>query len=101
VSRTTPNAQLCATFGRSLEPIEIDGAVVLATNASGQRVREVRLRVEYLRPGNSSWWSLASGVAHRIGLGHAPSGTWIVFLLLALTIAIAALASRLVLRELR
>jgi hypothetical protein len=36
-----------------------------------------------------------------MGFGHAPSGTWIVFLLLALTIAIVALASRLLLRELR
>jgi hypothetical protein len=101
VSSTTPNVRLCTTFGRSLEPIEINGTVVSATNPSGQKVREVRLRVEYMRPGSSSWWSLASGVAHRIGLGHAPSGTWIVFLLLAITIAIAALASRLVLRELR
>jgi hypothetical protein len=36
-----------------------------------------------------------------MGFGHAPSGTWIVFLLIALAITTTALASRLLLRELR
>jgi hypothetical protein len=101
VSSTVSTARLCTTFGKSLEPIEINGAEVQTTGPGGTRARAVRLRFEYMRPGSSSWWSLARGVAHRMGFGHAPSGTWIVFLLIALTIAIAALASRLVLRELR
>jgi hypothetical protein len=36
-----------------------------------------------------------------MGLGHAASGTWIVFLVLALMLAVVILASRLALRELR
>jgi hypothetical protein len=36
-----------------------------------------------------------------MGLGRAASGTWIVFLALALMLAVVILASRLVLRELR
>ena len=59
------------------------------------------LRFEYLRPGSSSWWSLASSVAHRMGLGRSPAGTWIVFFLIAIMIAVAALASLMVLREMR
>jgi len=35
-----------------------------------------------------------------MGLGHAASGTWVVFLLIALMIVVAVLASRLLLREL-
>ena len=101
VSRTIPNVRLCVTFGPALEPVEINGAEVRTSTPSGKTVRGVRLRVEYLRPGHASWWSLASSVAHRMGLGHAPSGTWIVFLLIALMITVATLASRLLLRELR
>jgi hypothetical protein len=101
VSRTIPNARICIAFGAAVEPIEINGAVVQTTTASGQASRAVRFRVEYLRRGHASWWSLASSVARRMGLGHAPAGTWIVFLLIALMITVAALTSRLLLRELR
>jgi hypothetical protein len=101
VPRTIPNTRICIAFGPAVEPIEINGAQVQTTTASGSTGRAVRFRVEYLRVGHSSWLSLASSVAHRMGLGHAPSGTWIVFLLIALMITVAALASRLILRELR
>jgi hypothetical protein len=56
--------------------------------------------MEYLRPQPKSWWSLASSIAYRMGLGRAVGGTWIVFLALALTLAVALLALRLTLREL-
>ena len=52
-----------------------------------------RMRVEYLAAGNHSWLALARHVARRMGLGHAPSGGWIViplFLLMALASVLAA-----------
>jgi hypothetical protein len=101
VPRTITNARLCVSFGGALEPVELNGELVPTTLPSGKRAHLLRFRIEYLHPGHSSWWSLASTVAHRMGFGHAPSGTWIVFLLLALTITVSALASRLLLRELR
>jgi hypothetical protein len=97
VPRATPNASICTTFGPAVELIELNGGVVQAGNGTTGRA----LRVEYLRPGPASWWSLAPSVAHRMGFGHAPSGTWIVFALIALMITVATLASRMVLRELR
>ncbi len=60
-----------------------------------------RATVEYLRQGSSSWWSLATQVARRMGLGHAGSGTWCVFLVLALMGGVIVLVSRLTLRELQ
>jgi hypothetical protein len=101
VERAIPNATVCVAFGPSVEEIEINGSVVRTTSASGKPAQAVRLRFEYMSPAHRSWWSIVSPVARRMGFGHAPSGTWIVFLLLALAIAIVALASRLVLRELR
>jgi hypothetical protein len=59
-----------------------------------------RVRVEYLRPSHSSWWSLAPEVARRMGLGHAPSGTWGALLALALMGSVFALCARVILREL-
>jgi hypothetical protein len=60
-----------------------------------------RITAEYLRPGRSSWWSLLDEVARRAGLGHAPSGTWVAGLLVALMAGVLALCSRLLVRELR
>ena len=100
VLRTTPNTEICIAFGPALEPITIHGAVRTTTVGGGTRAG-VRFRVEYLRPGHTSWWSMASSVARRMGLGHSPTGTWIAWLIIALMITVAALASRLILRELR
>jgi hypothetical protein len=101
VPRTIPNADICIAFGGAIEPVQINGARVPTATAGGRTGEAVRLRVEYLRPGHASWWSLASSVARRMGLGHAPGGTWVVFFVIALMITVATLASRLVLRELR
>lgn len=59
-----------------------------------------RVRIEYLRPGPSSWWSLAPSVARRMGLGHAWSGAWSAILVAALMGAVAILCLRLALRGL-
>jgi hypothetical protein len=108
VARTIPAATICVAFGQAVEPVLINGTrVPTEIRSTGPRStpesnsEALRLRVEYLRPGPDSWWSMVSSVAHRMGLGHWPSGTWIVFVLLAIMLAIAALASRLVLGELR
>lgn len=60
-----------------------------------------RVRIEYLRSGERSWWSMIDEVAWRLGLGRAASGTWNALLLVALTLTLVALSSWLVTRELR
>jgi hypothetical protein len=97
VGRTIPDIRICATIGAVVEPIQVNGAQV-RTPAGGQ---VVLLRMEYLRPGPRSWLSLASSIARDMGIGHAPSGAWGAYTAIAVMIAASALASRLVLRELR
>lgn len=58
------------------------------------------LDIEYLGPGQGSWWTRLLPVARRMGLGRAFSGTWIVLLIAAMVAAVGVLAARLVLREL-
>ena len=101
VPRAIPNTHICLKLGPAIEYIQINGARARTIDVNG-RVRQVtRLRFEYLRAGNGSWWSRASSIARHMGLGHAASGTWIVFLVVGLMLTVAALASRLVIRELK
>jgi len=56
--------------------------------------------IEYLRPGESSWWSLATSVARRMGLGRAETGTWVALLAILLMVAVGGAMSRVILKEL-
>ena len=101
VSHTTRDVNICITPGPILEPVEIQGAIVGTDTGESHTTPTSRFRIEYLRSGHRSWWSLATSVARRLGLGHAPSGTWIVLLLLALMAVVTTMTSWTILRELR
>ncbi|HLM85439.1 MAG TPA: hypothetical protein VK272_04535 [Solirubrobacteraceae bacterium] len=60
-----------------------------------------RLRVEYLRPSGSSWWSLLPDVARRMGLGRAWAGIWSALLAAVSMCGVVLVCSRLILGELR
>jgi hypothetical protein len=96
VPRRIPGTRICTTIGPLSEFLQINGARVQTSAAGGHTIS---LRMEYLRPGPRSWLSLASSVARHMGIGHAPSGTWVAFLALALMLTAATLTSRLILRE--
>lgn len=96
----TSGVRLCFTlFLNGEEFAELTGELTkpaLAAHAKTGSLRG-RLRVEYLRRGRSSWWSLAPSVARRMGLGHAASGTWSVLLVVALMGGVVILCSRAIL----
>ena len=100
VSNTVRDTRLCMTLGPSAELIGIRGNPPAPSTEGFYNLQNVRLRTEYLRPGSSSWWSQASSIAHRFGLGRAPGGTWIGFLVIAVMLGVAVIASRLTLKEL-
>ena len=85
--RTVSGTRVCVSFAAQDETVVVQGN-------SG------RMWIEYLRPGSSSWASLVSSTARRMGLGRAGAGSWVVFVALALLAAVVVLASRLVLGEL-
>jgi hypothetical protein len=101
LAHAVSGARICTTIGPAAEPFRLYGIRARPPLVVTGRLRNVMLRMEYLRPGQSSWLSLTSSIAYHMGLGRAASGTWIVFLALALMLGIAALATRLTLRELR
>jgi hypothetical protein len=98
------DVELCFTlFLNGDESIALTGEQTDSAHAASYQYGSLpgRVRVEYLRPSRSSWLSLAPEVARRMGLGHAPSGTWSVLLVIALMATVLALCARMIVRELR
>jgi hypothetical protein len=98
VPRAISSARICFTLGPTREFVLRLGRELRARNAHG--VPSLRMRIEYLAPGEATWWASALSVARRIGLGRAPSGTWVALLLVALMAIVATLASYLCVRNL-
>jgi hypothetical protein len=98
------DAKICLTRGPPVAaPVEIAGNIAptgLAATVNGKPLPG-RMRIEYLTHGHRSWLSLAAHVARRLGLGHAPSGTWIVLPLAAMMAIAVALGAWLLIREQR
>lgn len=96
VTSAITDASTCFEFGPAVETV-----LLLGEQVSEPRAGEApfRVRVEYLRAGHATWWDMASLVARRIGLGRAPSGSWVVLLPLVLMAVASLLAVRLVLRQ--
>ncbi|HST56634.1 MAG TPA: hypothetical protein VLJ42_12180 [Solirubrobacteraceae bacterium] len=101
VARAAALVRVCAELDRADEPVGVQGQKTGAAMAatSGENALPGRMRIEYLRAGERSWWSLARPIVRRMGLGHAWSGGWIVLVLLALLLGIGALTSWSLLRE--
>jgi hypothetical protein len=100
LAHTVDGARICTTVGPAVGPIRYYGTPTHSSNPANP-LQQATLRMEYLRAGTKSWWSLTSSIAYHMGLGHAPGGTWIVFLVLALMLAVILGTSRLTLEELR
>ena len=59
------------------QPNTFDPACVVAPSASN--ATNGRVRMEFMRPGEESWWSLAPTVVHRLGIGRGDLiGSWVV-----------------------
>jgi hypothetical protein len=95
VAHTASNTRICTDIGPAVEGVQVNGELVPVGGG-----KAIRLRMEYLRPGQSSWLSLAPSIANHMGLAHAPGGAWVGYAAIAVMIAVCGFASRLVLREL-
>ena len=95
-------ATLCFGFAHAAETVQMGGSATSPATAAHSSSKPLpgRFTVEYMRAGPTSWWSLATTVAHHFGLGRAPAGTWVAWLVLLLMLSAVALACHLILREL-
>jgi hypothetical protein len=104
VPRTLTEAQVCVTNrgeaaltlrGYGIEPAR------LGFRLRGEQVDQ-QIRLSYLRAEPESWWSMASVVAHRFGIGRGELfGGWLPFAWLLGVVAMGAVVVRLMLREAR
>lgn len=98
LAHTVTGVQTCFGFLARDESVGLIGQRLGRATAAATPHDPGLLKVEYLRPGRRSWWSLASEVAEHLGVGHAWSGSWIVPFLIATMAAVVALMSWLALR---
>ncbi|HEY3829139.1 MAG TPA: hypothetical protein VGL57_08090 [Solirubrobacteraceae bacterium] len=103
LDRTVPNTTVCFAFTGAEERVYFLGVLAPRRGATRTSVGllQGRMAIEYLRAGNTSWWSLAHSTARRLGLGRAWAGTWIALLVASLMASSIVLASWLTLRESR
>jgi Predicted membrane protein (DUF2142) len=111
VRRTVANAEVCFKFGGAIELIGLvgsrtaprEGQIVGIHQASkshnGNRV-DRKMTIEYLGPGNKSWWSHAQSIAENMDIGLTSWGGWIALVPLALMAMATILTARLILRQL-
>jgi hypothetical protein len=91
--------------GRSAHPLVAAGAARVGGSTATLYLPPVArplssaIRIEYLRAGDRSWLSQAMQVARRMGLGRAPSGTWLVLVVLVAMALLVVLVSWLLLRR--
>jgi hypothetical protein len=101
LSHAVRGARVCIAIGPALEPIRFYGAPRHLSTQATNPLQEAILHLDYLRAGSRSWWSRVSSIAYHMGLGHAPGGAGVVFLLILLMLAVIAATCRLALQELR
>jgi hypothetical protein len=101
LSHTIPVARICVAAGAAVDPIAMLGVPLSEHPPKKLGLQDVRLSLEYLRHGSSSWWSLVPSIFDHMALGHAASGRLLPFLVLVMMLAIGVLALRLAAAELR
>jgi hypothetical protein len=92
VRRTTQGSRVCLTnAGPATLALGGSPTAELPARLDGRRTPG-RVRIEYVRPGRESWWSLLPTVSYRFGLGKAPGlGAWT--LALAVGLALSAIGA--------
>jgi hypothetical protein len=102
LSHSVSDVTVCGSFELHDEELTVFGNASSRAAAAHDGPKRLggRMWIEYLRPGTRSWAALVPSIVSHMGLGRASAGTWIALLALALLVAVAALASWLVLEEL-
>lgn len=93
---TTSSVELCFELmmngNESAYPVGKRLTQAGSADNGGSR-RDGQVKVEYLRSGPTSWWSLAPTVARHMGLGHAWSGMGSVLLVIFLIASVIGVCS--------
>ncbi|HEY3827722.1 MAG TPA: hypothetical protein VGL57_00870 [Solirubrobacteraceae bacterium] len=102
-SRTLAPVRVCLRLDLLNGPVSMlgwDTRHAIAATGGGKRLPG-RMHIEYLRPAQASWLSMASATARRLGFGRAASGIWNAVLVGALAALLVAISCWLVTRELQ
>ncbi len=103
LSRTLAPVKVCFAMAFMNGSVAMRGSPTTRALAATSRRQRLpgRMGIEYLHPSGSTWWSQATSVARRLGLGRTASGTWNALLVVVLAMSFIALSSWLVVKELQ
>jgi hypothetical protein len=90
--RTVAGVRVCFAMSPKDETVRINGST--RGGPAGQAIR-----LEYMRPGHRTWWALAPSVARRMAFGRATNGVWIVLVVAAAMVALAAIVAMVAVRD--
>lgn len=96
VAQTIPGVKICFQFYAQNESVGLTGQQT--SGGHSPQANRGSIKIEYLKPGVRSWWSLAPSVALYMAFGHAWSGIWLIPFLGAIMVAMLAIVSWLALR---
>jgi hypothetical protein len=101
LAHTVAPVAVCFQLSSMNAPVSLRGWSTRPAVAarSGEGPLPGRMGIEYLRPSHP-WWSSVASVVRRLGYGHAANGLWDALLVGALALAVLAISSWLILREL-
>ena len=101
LAHAVSGASICTTVGPAVEPIRFSGTPRHTSAPHTDPLQEASLHIEYLRPDTKSWSSFVPAIVDHMGLGHAPSGSWVAYLVLILMLSAIFIVVRVTLEELR
>ena len=96
LARTATGVSVCIAITPKDELVYLKGSPAAGAPSSQA---DGEIRIEYLRPGSQSWWTLASAVARRMSFGRATSGVWIVFAVVGAMLVLTAMVSWVAIRD--
>jgi cytochrome c oxidase subunit IV len=102
LGRGVSDATVCVATARARPQFYVYGERTVQAQAArfpGGRPFVGRVRVEYVRPSGSRWWSLIGAVADRMGLGRAWVGVWVAPFVTLTMLGLALLSMWLIVRE--
>lgn len=98
--RAVQGARVCTFVSPTIGAVRFYGTPKRSTGKLANPLQQATLHMDYMHPGDKSWWSFASPIAKHMGLGRAPSGGGVALLVVVLVLGLVAITARLTLKEL-
>lgn len=99
LTASAPGVSVCFSFVAKNESVNLVGQQLASSGTTRRNAGFIK--IEYLRPGHTAWWSRISAIRDHMAFGHAWSGGWLAPALALAMAAIVAIVARSAIRFVR